>query len=597
MPRRFILVPLLALSPLTACSGAIEGEPTKPSHDVASEPGGAARAPGPPNPARPANPATPGGMSMTNGAGGSSNTVDPTRPPPAPATDPMQAGALPLRRLSQAEYNNTFRDLFGVTSDLAERFVTEVKGASGYPEGGPIAGPEMARLMETMDALARDAIGGAAVASLYTCDVAKGGEETCGAGFVRTMGRRLFRHPLGMQEQVDLVAVYTDARKTIGHTHNEALRMTLFAMLMSPRFHYHWELGDRAPLRRGDLIALDNFELASRLSYLLWQSTPDEDLLAAAERGDLSIPAKLTAQARRLIEDPKRGARSARGFIDAWMGLEELDNHAAGGDAAMYRALRESTLLMGEEMVRGKDADRTFVALLTSPDVFVNEPLAKITGLDAVKGLEFRKMPAPMGRRVGILTQPGFLAAQYNSALSTPVRRGRFIFERLAACAQLPPLAGEIPKPPDKGAMDSVRVHLTKTTAAGPCQGCHGRMNPYGFVLGNYDRLGVYKDKDDYGQPVDTRADLPDVGGSQIAVAGPADLARAISTSAGARACFVKQMAQYATNRVIDGLEHPLVKTLDAQLATKDDLRELFVLATSQTAFSYRTAAKDEVLQ
>lgn len=564
------LRPLTLALVLGGCTGDItEADQADPAGAPATEGGG----PRPPGPAA----VTP---------------VTPTPPPPAPTVGP-----LPLRRLSRVEYQNTLADLLGVTGDVASAFAHDVLGATGFPEGGAMSGPDFERLMETMETVARDTVA-QRLAAIAPCDVARTGEAACADAFVKTLGRRLFRHPLSPQEAADLRAVYDDARRKIGRTHPEALQAALFAMLMSPRFHYHHPLGDRAPTVKGDLVALDGYEIASRLSYLLWQSAPDDELFAAAERGELAGRAGVMAQAARMLADPRKGARVARGFVDAWMELGHLADRDEGPDAPIYLALRESMLRFAEDVVRGQD--RTFTRFLTSPEAWVNEVTARVWGSEVgtVRGSDLRRVTLSSGRRAGVITHPAFLAAHYDSVLSTPVRRGRFVLERLASCRALPPPIADIPDPPPRGANDSVRQHLDAYTNQGACAGCHAHMNPYGFALGAFDRLGAFRERDEYGKPVDTRVTVPDIGGAPAEVLDGADLARRIAGSPGARACFAQQVYKYALRRPVTAEGDPALAELEGRFsATGHDIRELFLATTQLPGFFYRLPAADEVLR
>jgi hypothetical protein len=572
---------------LTACAvaaGACAGEIERSSPPGEDSPAGSSVAP--PRPATAAGgPILPEAPVPAPGPAG--------RPPGTAAPTAAPARPLPLRRLSRAEYDYTLADTLGV-GPQARAFATEVSGAAEFPEGGVIEGPELERLMETMEAVAREAA--PRLAAELACDAAKAGEEACARAFAALVARRLYRRPGSAEELADLTAVYADARKTIGHDHANGLRVVLFAALMSPRFHYLWPLGDRAPVVEGGLVALDGLELASRLSYLVWQSAPDEALLAAAEGGKLSRPEGLVAEAQRLLLDPKKGGRLARAFVDGWMHLGPLEDKADGADGPLLLALRASALRFAEELVAS--SDRSFRRLITSREAFVNEATAPVWGISGVKGAELKKVDDAGAARAGLLTHPAFLAASYDSALSTPVRRGHFVYSKLAACKPTPPPAVEIPPAPERKPEDSVRQHLTSFTGQGACAGCHALMNPYGFALGAFDRLGRARDKDDYGKPVDTRVSLPDVGGAPVEVADAAAMARAIVDSEGARECFARQVHQFVFRRTVEEEDEAAARVAWHEWRRGgDDLRALVLSMVSAPAFRLRAPAKDEVLR
>ena len=557
----------------------------------------------------------PGKSGTPAGAGGAS-----ARTPPGPGSAPTagpggvvagakpagqpRAGTKPMRRLSRVEYSNTLRDLLGADGEPGNDFATDANGQSGFAEGALVAGAELDRMYDTIDRLARAAMT-TKWAQLVACDPAKTGEEPCADEFIKTMGRRAYRHALSAEETRDLKAVYSDARKVLGWDFKNGIRTTLAAMLLSPRFHYRWELGDRVPRVQGGLVVLDPFQVASELSYFLWQSMPDDALLDAADKGDLLRPEAVLAHARRLLGDGTRGGRGLRGFFHDWLDLEALDTRDVampadpklGLGAGVFAAMSDETNQFVVDLVLGQ-GDRRFGTLLSAGHSFINESLAKLYGITGVKGNELRKVNLDATQRSGVVTHASFLTATAGSVLSTPIRRGRFLFERLATCQAVPSPEGTIPDPPPARDGASVRDQLSEHSANGVCKGCHMYMDPIGFAFGSYDQLGRFRTMDERGRPIDATGTLPGLASGPLSFNGAVDLAKKLAGTPETQKCFARQLYRFALRKAVGPDDETSADAMaDLFVRSGLDLRELLVAATQTFSFYNRAPAKGEVLQ
>jgi hypothetical protein len=531
---------------------------------------------------------------------GSAVPAEPTSAPPADSTGAPEvatdAEPMPLRRLNRVEYTNTLSDLLGLEWSLVMSFASEVLGPSGHAEGGPMSPAELDRMADSLDALAAEYLSTRLDIEL-PCALAQG-DDACAQDFIKSFGLRAYRRPLSDQEVSDLFAEYASAR--LDRDFRGALGFVLRAMLLSPRFHYRWELGDQAPrLASGNIdaagrIALNHYEVASRLSYFLWQSMPDSALLLAAERGELTDPSRVQAEAARMLADPVRGRAGVRGFFSAWLPLAKLSSDAA---PELHGAMLESTLKFAEELVVGS-GDRSYATLLGADYAFLNEPLAELLGVPGVTGAELRLVPLPDPSRAGLFTQPAFLTATSDSTLATIIRRGRFVYERLGTCAAVPAPSGAIPEAPVRPVDGSVREHLSLHATDGVCNQCHRYMDPMGFAFDAFDSLGRLREADDYGKPVNTRGVMPLGASRELSFSGAADLLRQLGSEEGSLRCFADQLTSFALRAPSSMNSRPSrEQTANAFIAAGGDLYQLLLAATESHAFYHRTLSSGESTQ
>jgi hypothetical protein len=314
---------------------------------------------------------------------------------------------------------------------------------------------------------------------LTTCDVAARGEETCARDFANELGRRAFRRPISVDDELSLMTAYSAGR--VGGSYAEGIEVMIRAALQSPHFLYKLE-----PLTPADntsrLVPLNQFELATRLSYLIWASGPDDALLDAAERGELADKQQIASRARNMLEQPQARAAIAD-FYDQWLGTSRLaittkSSSLFPGYTAEVRdaMMQELPAFVGYVLW---SADHKLSTLLTSRVGFVNAALAPIYGLTAAGStLSMVELPASQPR-AGILTQAGLLSALAHTDQTSPVLRGKFIRSRLLCQAPPPPPPDADVTPPaltdGKTARERFSAHMTSGAS---CTGCHELMDP-----------------------------------------------------------------------------------------------------------------------
>lgn len=424
-------------------------------------------------------------------------------------------GARTLRRLSRAEYDATVTDLLGVPSTYGQSLPADVVVAGFDNNAAALRVSALAadKLSVAAEALAKDA----KLETLTGC----GADLAC---FVRTFGRRAFRRPLGAVEVARYQAL-GDARTVIS------------AMLQSPAFLYRPEIGRPSG-------ALDAFELASELSYLLTGSMPDETLLAAAEKGTLTDKATLLSEARRLLRDP-RAARSVARFTGQWLYVDRLP--AVAKDAASYpeltpevkAAMQAETLTFVDRTLR--QGNGTFQDLLLSQTTYASPALASFYGLPAPDA----EGKVPTGpARPGVLSQGGVLTVHAVAASSSPIHRGKLVRERFL-CQQLPPPPpGVVVQLPPFDPAKSTRERFAEHSKNEPCKSCHRLMDPIGFGFEAFDGVGRAR-KDDHGHPLDTKGEIVATDHTDGAFDGVDGLAQKLATSEDAQRCFALQWVRF----------------------------------------------------
>jgi hypothetical protein len=523
-----------------------------------------------------------------SGAGGGGMTVD-------------GAGPAPLRRLTNLEYTNTIRDLLGPTvGGAAPDFVADqISNLSGYTKGASItAGSDARQFLETADQISTTAM--TAVANLLPCKAptAAADQDACAKKFIGDFGLRAFRRPLTSDEAADLFALYTAQHDpSIAATFAEAMRVVVAGILQSPYFLYRWEL-NAAPQKDGDLAKFNSYEMASRLSYFLWATMPDQTLFDAAAKNQLQDPTQIEAQARRMMGDP-RAQDALRDFVAQWLNIAGVAglpkdpvlfmNYTPAVAQAM---LKESGEFMVNLMV-GDKATGKLDTLLTSSSSFVDAGLAKLYGISGVSGTDLQAANMPAGQRGGVLTQAAFLSAHANAAASHPVRRGVDVLARLMCIDLSPPTNREIPPVKERSPNETTRQQFSEHSNDPFCATCHATIDPIGFAFENYDAIGAYRTMDN-GQPVDATGTV-NLDGADKPFKNALELGQLLAQANDVRDCMARQFTRYAVRRREVGDENHSLSTMgDAFKSHSYDLRELMFALTTTKAFTHRTLSAGE---
>ncbi len=372
-------------------------------------------------------------------------------------------------------------------------------------------------------------------------------ERDLAARNLRALASRAFRRPATDAETERLASIYAAARAD-GDTIERAMRGAVTAMLVSPSFLFLVEADPPA----GEVRRLSDHELAARLSFFLWSSLPDDELAAAADRGEVHTDEQLVAQARRMLRDDKARAL-VDNFAGQWLQLRSLASFSPdrgrfpGFDDALRTAMRRET----EEFFRGiVREDRSILEFLDADSTFVDERLAKHYGIEGVSGPEFRRVAVDRRQRGGLLGQASILAVTSNPTRTSPVKRGRWVLENLLA-APPPAAPPNVPELPASGEAlkGTLRQRMEEHRSNPSCAACHKLMDPIGFGLENFDAVGAWRSEEE-GAPIDPSGELPD----GRTFAGPAELRAILLSRAGEfRRCFAEKLLVYALGR---GLEY-----------------------------------------
>jgi hypothetical protein len=448
-------------------------------------------------------------------------------------------------------------------------------GKNIYPESIEIAGPFASAQAAKNDVLVCDPTGGAA----------------CVNKILTALVHRAYRRPVLKSEVAELMKVDERALDA-GYNAGQSLQFAITAMLISPQFLFRIEHDPRSVARISDI------ELASRLSYFLWSSMPDAELLRVAEAGKLHLPAVLDAQVKRMLADPKSSAL-AENFGGQWLELRSLD--AQKPDPKKFpewgpelkEAMRTETTMFFEAVLR---ENRPISDFITGKYSFLNERLAKHYGIPGVTGPEFRRVGLFTGERSGVFTQASVLTVSSYPSRTSVVLRGKYLLENVLG-APPPPAPPDVP-PLDEAAVGtskSLRQQMETHRANAVCASCHARMDPLGFALENYDAIGRWRNED--GKfPVDASGTLPSGKSFQTPEQMKALLAANLPEFT---RCIAEKMLTYALGRGIEKFDRLTVRDIVRQTAENEYRFQAIIhgIVHSLPFLERRGAGKQEVAQ
>jgi len=505
----------------------------------------------------------------------------------------------PIRRLTRFEYNNTVRDLLGDTTKPADGLPPEEEVAGFNNQAAALTTSDL--LVEQYMKVAED-VSGRAVQNMSTlmpdCDPELDGEELCASGFIEDFGRRAFRRPLSSTEAARFKALFdwAVADPDLGRF-EDGIRLVIEAALQSPSFLYRAERGSETPVE-GDIVGFTSWEMATKLSYMLWNTMPDAELFAAAAADELETEEQIAAQARRMVEDEK--ARDLIGnFHTQWLLLSHLDSVTK--DSGVYPDFRAGLRALWKQEIQEfvehviVEGDGTLATLLTADFSFMNEELADFYGedvLDSVTGSEFQRVQVDPTRRAGLLSTAGLMATHANLNQSSPVFRGKFVREQLM-CDTLPlPPNDLVLVPPELDPNKTTKEQFEEIGANPSCAGCHSLMNPIGFIFEHYDGIGQWRDEQN-GKAIDAVGEVvqtEDIDGSYD---GAVELAEALAESSQVRECVASQWFRFAYNRTVTQDDSCSIEQLNQTFAESGyDIKALLVGLTQTNAFLYRRAVE-----
>lgn len=493
----------------------------------------------------------------------------------APDTEPNV-----VRMLNRREYENTVRDLLGVTIPAIDGFPAEpIVGFDNHAASLVASSALVDKQLEAAEALAQ----------AYTLPPCPNGsdESGCADQFIQSFGRRAYRRPPSLQETAALRELYDTARAS-GRSHDHGIRLLVEAALQSPQFLYRIETSATAT---GGVVAADGFELASRLSYFLWASMPDDALLDAAEAGTLADPATLESEVRRMLADPKARATTTA-FHELWLELYNLDSvtksnavHPDFGSIAPLMRQESTAYAEWAFWESGGSADR----LLISDVGFSNDTLAQHYGLPAPGSASIVQVKlGDNGERFGLLTQGAILAHHSNPDRTSPTKRGKFVRQQLL-CQPPPPPPDDVPALPTASSSGkSIRDMLAAHVSDPGCAGCHQLMDPIGFGFEAYDTVGRHRTHDQ-GQPVDDSGELLDVTGGAGKFVGALELAERLTQTEEYYQCVATQWFRFALGRLEGKRDGCSLQAIQDRFRGADDsLPELVVAIALSDAMLHK---------
>ena len=509
--------------------------------------------------------------------------------------DPNAAGVMPMLRLTNREYNNTVRDLLGDTSQPANQFASDRDPTFEFRRAGTVAVQDATLVRTAAESLAAAAAAKLVSGMLLPCDPATG-EDACAQKFITAFGQRAFRRPVATDEATRLMGLYTAARGTLMLSFKDAIGVVIEGMLQSPQFLYHWEAAPTAMnVHEGAVVRLGSYQIASRLSYFIWGSMPDDALLAAAAAGQLDTVAGVQTAARRLLADAK-AKDTVSAFFNDWMALDGLG--ARTKDTNVYKtytpvtqqAMLDETNAFVQNVSFGGDGRLS--TLLGAPYSYLNATLAPLYGAQA-SGTGMTKTDLNPMQRGGLLTQGSFLALTGNADGSNPVRRGKFVYTKLM-CASLPPPPANVPLPKPASAGGTTRQRFTEHDQNSCAKGCHTVMDPIGFAFENYDGIGQYRTMDN-GSPVDATGSVTLDGKTQT-FTDAVGLVGLLAKSPAVRACFAGEWSRFALSRVDSTADAAsLQATATAVASDTATIQDLMAAVATMRSFRYRSPSPGEM--
>ncbi len=410
---------------------------------------------------------------------------------------------------------------------------------------------------------------------IFRCRPAsRAAERACAEQILGRLARRAYRQPVGASELAPIMEFYEAGRRQ--GTFEAGIQRGLQRILASPRFVFRSER-DPESAEPGTLHQVSDVELASRLSFFLWSSMPDEELLTAAERGTLSRPAVLEQQVRRMLAD-RRADALVSNFAGQWLHLRNVRSVLPNSDEFpdfddnLRQAFRRETELLFDSVLR---EDRSALDLLRADFTFVNERLARHYGIPNVYGSRFRRVAVTDETRRGLLGHGSILAVTSHAERTSPVLRGKWVLENLLGLP-VPPPPPDVPSLDAKasGAPRTLREQLAEHRASPVCAGCHRVMDPVGFALENFDAVGAWRTREP-GGPIDASGELAD----GTVINGVVQLRDAIVRRPDLFvSTLTEKMLVYALGRGVEARDMPAVRNIVREAAGQDYRMSAIVL-------------------
>ena len=503
---------------------------------------------------------------------------------------PRDPGPYVIRRLSKVEYGNTLQDLYGVDPSIADSLPDEVVGEGFLNSISPL---QSELYLEIANAVVSEVVAAKGEAPTKTQQRLFGKAPGKDADLraearrvARSLARDAYRRP-PTEAELDVLIDVFDLGRDNQLDYTASLALMWKAVLVSPQFLFITPAVE--PTADEKIVRIDDYQLASRLSYLLWSAPPDAELFALAEKGELHQPEVLRAQAERLLAHPR-----ARALFDSfgaqWLRVNELERQVFDPDLfpevtpALREAMMDEARLFFESLVQ---ENQRVVRFVDSDYTFLNEPLAALYELEQpVEGPEMRRVTLANPNRGGILGMPATLASTSFPGRTSPVRRGVWVLEQVLG-ERVPPPPPDVPELEELRGDDLEGLTLRQLTELHQsdvtCSTCHKVLDPIGFGLENFDAIGRWRDKDKEGVAIDSAGELPD----GKAFATPAELKRLL---AGREADLARNLTErlmaHALGRQLEGYDEIVVDRLMKTIA-EDDYRVRTIITEVITSYLF----------
>ncbi|MBM4267446.1 MAG: DUF1588 domain-containing protein [Deltaproteobacteria bacterium] len=519
--------------------------------------------------------------------------ASPNTPPDLLAdAPPVSPGPAAMRRLTEAQYRASVADVLGEDVEIGGRFEPDSRRDGLLAVGTSFVSVTPAGF-EQYDAIARSvaeqALAPERRAALVACPPASvaAADDACASDFVRRYGRRLLRRSLADDEIARGVAVARETATALGDFY-AGLEMALATLLLSPEFLFRVENSEPDPDHAGRQ-RFTSTAMASRLSYLLWNTAPDEDLLAAGERGDLVDDALLAAELDRLLDSP-RLEDGVRVFFSDLYGFDQIRQGLVRKDATLFPAYSQALIEDAEEQTLRVVAehlvteDEDYRGLFTTRRSFMSRALGVVYRVPVVSGTGFEPYEFPAGSdRAGVLTHLSLLALYSHPGRSSPTLRGKFVREVLL-CQDVPPPPGNIDfsmfDDPASGTRRTARDRLQAHNDNPACAGCHGLMDPIGLGLEKMDSMGASRETEN-GAAIDPSGQL-----NGVAFEDAIGLGEAMAADELVGPCFVRSFLRFAVGREVADGEGELLDYVNQRLGESGyRMRELIRLIVMSDAF------------
>jgi len=488
------------------------------------------------------------------------------------------SGDVMSRRLNRMEYENTMHHILDIDLALAADFPADGAGGEGFDNMGGalyLSAIQMEKYLNAADRAVEAALpqgedgsvpADAAARLIPTRPGPELSARAAAESVLHEFAYRAWRKP-PPEESLDGLLSLFDRGMDRGDGYDASIKMAMKAALVSPHFVF---LAEPHPDDKGN-YRLGGYELASRISYFLWSSMPDDELLAAAASGALEDPNVIQAQVKRMLQDPRAEA-FGRLFGGQWMGISQLGetkepdvNLFPEYSMALADTMQAEAYAYFNDIIR---EDRSLLELIDSDYIFANEELAALYGLEGIVGSELRRVQVADASRGGVLGMAAVLTSTSHSLRTSPVLRGMWVMERILG-AHVPPPPPDVPSLPEDGRSPeglTLRQQLEIHRDNAECASCHSKMDPLGFGLENFDPIGRWRDSD-LDQPIDASGVLP----TGEAFSGPGELKAILLAQKGAFAHNLsKKMLGYALGRSLTRYDTCVINDSVAALEAND---------------------------